>query len=239
MDAWDACDVTGDVTKLAKVRAQMLDDLKGRQAIGWLDLSSVTDITTFGLLFPQPNGDVIPLPWFFLPRENLDRRGELDHAHYRSWADHGFLELTDGTRNDYRAVRALIQRVREDYKFTDIAYDDWNAGGIETLLTEEDGFTMIPIRQNISTLSQPTKELLGLTLTGQMKHGGNPVLRYMADKFVVKEDQNERVMPLKNKATGRIDGIMGIVFALSRFLRPEPEEEETPSIYSTRGIITL
>jgi len=229
MTSWDACDVTGSLAELAAVRRRLMDELKGQHCVGWLDLSSMTDLTTFGLLFDRPDGSVVPIPWFFLPKENLDKRGSKDRAYYRAWADAGFVTLTEGNKVDYRAVRGQINQARTDgYRFLEIAYDVWNAGKLETELSEEDGFVMVPIDQNIKQMNAPTKELLGLTLAGQVKHGGNPVLRYMADKLTVKVDPNERVQPMKNKSSGRIDGVVGIIMALSRLIRcgEEPDFAE-------------
>jgi phage terminase large subunit-like protein len=245
MGSWDACapkDAEGraivtDLAALAAIRVRMLEDLKGRQCVGWLDLSSTTDLTTFGLLFPNPDGSVVVLPWVFLPSDNLDARGSIDRAQYRAWAEHGFLELTEGNRVDLRVVREHVNRVRADYVFREIAYDDWNAAGIETMLGEEDGFDMKPVPQNISHMSAPTKMLLRLVLGGDIDHGGNPVARYCADNLKVNVDSNERVRPDKGKATGRIDVVTGIIMALSRLV--EMQEPQQESVYETRGAIFL
>lgn len=228
MDAWDACGVTGSLAVLAEARREAMERLKGRQCIGWLDLSSKTDITTFGLLFPGESVEV--LPFFFLPSQNLEARGERDRAHYVQWADHGFVDLTDGNVTDYRAVRARINELREDYKFRAIAYDDWNAGKLEIELSDEDGFDMLPVPQNISRMNEPTKNLLGLVLSTRIDHHGDPVLRYMASNLVVDTDNNERVRPTKAKSTGRIDGIVGIIMALAeseRFV----DEGDVPAVF--------
>ena len=227
MDAWDKCGPTGDVRMLAQIRDKMLEDMKGQQAVGWLDLSSRIDLTTFGLLFKRPDGTYVPIPWFFIPKENLQKRSARDRAHYQDWADHGFLVLTDGDCVDQRVVREHINAVRADYIFREIAYDDFDAGKIAIELQDEDGFVMVPITQNIKQMNAPTKHLLTLTIGGRIAHGGNPVLRYMADNMNVKTDGNERVQPMKNKSTGRIDGIVGIIMALDRLIgADEPELAE-------------
>lgn len=237
MSEWDACGPTGSLATLAEARERAMTELAGQQAVGWLDLSSRTDITTFGLLFPRPDGVVVPLPWFFIPKENLDKRGERDRAHYRQWAEYGFIELTEGNVTDYRALRTRINALRETFVFREIAYDDWNAGKIEQELLE-DGFTMVPVKQSISSMNPGTKELLSLTMSGKLHHLGNPVLRYMADNLAVRMDQNERVQPMKNKSTGRIDGIVGIVMALDRIIRHE-EAAPPPQPYKDRDVLVL
>lgn len=233
---WEACSVTGSLSDLKHAREEAMGRLKGQQAVGWMDLSSITDITTFGLLFPCDGGKYETLEWFFLPAENIDKRGERDRAEYRQWADHGFLELTEGTRIDYQRVRAVINEARTaGYKFREVAYDDWNAGNIEQDLMR-DGFEMVPIAQNLSTMNAPTKELLGLTLSGKIDHHGNPVMRFMAGNLSVKSDHNERVQPTKAKSRGRIDGIVGLIMALSRVM---DTHDDGPSVYETRGMRTL
>jgi phage terminase large subunit-like protein len=229
MEAWDACGPHTDLVGLAEERKQAMERLKGRQAIGWLDLSSKTDITTFGLLFPGDTVEV--LPFFFIPEEGLRERGDRDHALYQEWARLGFVHTTPGNVTDYRFVRETINKVREDYKFLAIAYDDWNAGKLEVELSEEDGFSMVPVPQNISRMNAPTKDLLALVLSQRIDHHGDPVLRYMAGNLVVDVDNNERVRPTKAKSTGRIDGIVGIIMALAEASRLDETPSTVPVVF--------
>jgi phage terminase large subunit-like protein len=242
MEQWDACGPKVSVNDLSvaiAARQKLIEEVISTKAqgVGWMDLSSMTDITTFGLLFSLPDRRTIVIPFFFLPRENLAKRSERDRARYVQWAEAGLITLTDGSSTDYRAVRQCINKAREDgFKFREVAYDDWNAGKLEVELAEEDGFTMTPIPQNMSRMSSPTKHLLGLVLDKLIDHGGNPVLRWMADNMNVKVDQNERVQPVKNRSRGRIDGVVGIIMALERVMFEEPEKH---SVYEERGVFSL
>jgi phage terminase large subunit-like protein len=51
---------------------------------------------------------------------------------------------------------------------------------------------------------------------GQIRHGANPVLSWMAGNCAVRQDQNENIMPTKKQSTGRIDGIIAAIIGLSR-----------------------
>ena len=99
----------------------------------------------------------------------------------------------------------------------------------------DDGFTMVEFGQGYRSMSPPTKELLKMVLDCKIRHGGNPVLRWMADNVVVTSDPAENVKPDKSKSIERIDGIVALIMALDRALR----QENTTSVYSGRGLRTL
>ena len=68
-------------------------------------------------------------------------------------------------------------------------------------------------------LSESTKELQSSIVHGNVRHGGHPVLRWMADCMTVKGDINGNVRPVKPdrlKSSKRIDGIVALILALSR-----------------------
>jgi phage terminase large subunit-like protein len=98
----------------------------------------------------------------------------------------------------------------------------------------DDGFTMVDTGQGYKSLSPPCKELLKTILGGKLRHGGHPVLRWMADNVVVTMDAAENVKPDKSKATERIDGIVALIMGFDRLTRKEPG-----SVYEGRGVISI
>ena len=119
----------------------------------------------------------------------------------------------------------------------EIGDDPWNATQLAIQLGN-DGFEMIDTRQGISSLSAPTKELERLVLDGRLRHGGNPVLRWMADCCSVKQDAQgnlKLVKPHRQQSSKRIDGISALVMAVDRCNR----DENRPSVYSRREGIVL
>jgi phage terminase large subunit-like protein len=50
----------------------------------------------------------------------------------------------------------------------------------------------------------------------QLVHGGNPVLRWMAANVSVARDAADNIKPVKDKSTGRIDGIVATIMGLGR-----------------------
>ena len=99
-----------------------------------------------------------------------------------------------------------------------IAFDPWQATQLAQQLTE-DGFQMVEVAQTYRYLSEPTKELQSSIVHGNVRHGGHPVLRWMADCMTVRSDINGNVRPVKPdrlKNSKRIDGIVALILGLSR-----------------------
>jgi len=74
---------------------------------------------------------------------------------------------------------------------------------------------MAKIGQGFASMFAPTKRLLELVLTGELAHGGNPVLRWMASNVIVQMDPAGNVKPDKGKSREKIDGIVALIIALS------------------------
>ena len=85
-------------------------------------------------------------------------------------------------------------------------------------------------------MSAPTKELEKLVVSGKLRHGANPVLRWMASNVAVETDAAGNLKPSNKKSTERIDGIVAAIMALGRAMQ-QPEEQV--SVYETRGLIIL
>lgn len=224
MQAWDKC-------------ADPLPDLAGRACYGGLDLASTTDIAAFVLCFP-PEREGEPfylLPTFWIPDENMIERARRDRVPYDAWVRDGLINATPGNVIDYMYIRAAINELGDLYEIKDIAFDRWGAELLRQQL-EEDGFEMVQMGQGFASMSAPSKELLRLVLSRGLVHGGNPVLRWMADNVTVKQDPAGNLKPDKGKSREKIDGIVAAIMAIDRATRNEGGGK---SVYEDRGIITL
>jgi len=95
---------------------------------------------------------------------------------------------------------------------------------------------LVPIRQGFKSLSPPTKELERVILQHKLAHGNDPVLNWMADNLVVREDPAGNIKPDKEKSTEKIDGMVALIMALDRCTRHEEPQE---SVYESRGLETI
>lgn len=214
-----------------------IESLRGRDCYGGLDLSSTSDITAFVLVFPPRTEDekYIVLPFFWLPEETMELRCRRDHVPYDVWRQQGFIMTTEGNVIHYGFIERYIKQLGEIYHIREIAVDRWNATQMIQNL-EGDGFTMVPFGQGYKDMSPPSKELYKLLMEGNFIHGGNPVLKWMAQNIVMHQDPAGNIKPDKEKSTEKIDGIVAWIMALDRCIR---HKDEGGSVYDHRGILVF
>ena len=170
----------------------------------------------------------------WIPEERADELERRTGVPLAKWREEGWLRFTEGNVVDYAQVRADIkaEAKRLGAVLVEFAYDPWNASETVNEM-QNDGLTMVPLRQGYASLSSPSKELerlvMGSTVDAPLLvHGGNPVLRWMADNVEVHQDPAGNIKPAKpdrRKSAKRIDGIAALVNALARaMLRPPPKK---------------
>jgi phage terminase large subunit-like protein len=207
-------------------------DLIGEVAYGGLDLASTTDVAAFVLVFPDEQGCFDVWPTFWVPEENIAARALRDRVPYDAWVRDGLIRATPGDVIDYRYIRRDINELGAKFHIKEIGFDRWGATEMIQYL-QDDGFEVIEFGQGMKSMSPPTKELLKLVLERRLRHGGNPVLTWMADNMVVRQDPAGNVKPDKSKSTEKIDGMVALIMALDRALRNEG------TVYNDHGILSL
>jgi phage terminase large subunit-like protein len=219
MTAWNEC--AGDVGW-----RQMREEFKGRHCVGGFDLSSRTDLTALALIFEDGKDGLAVLPFFWVPEDGAAKRSKTDRVPYEQWIKTGLIIPTPGNVIDQGFIREDINRLAKDYGMSEFAFDPWNATKLSVELAQ-DGIAVVELRQGFRSLSEPTKHLGGLVAGRKFRHGGHPVLKWMAGNMVVRQDPNGNLAPDKSKVTERIDGIvatiMGIAAALVHQKSPDPE----------------
>jgi len=214
--------------------------LAGRECYAGLDLSSSIDIAAFSMVFPPAPGDENDLFYvlmhFWLPAEDMPERVHRDQVPYDAWVRAGLIEATEGDVLDYAAIRLRIETLSEQFNIREVAFDRWGAFQISQDLAGA-GFTMVPFGQGFASMSGPTKELIRLVMARKLAHGGHPVLRWMADNMVLRQDPAGNLKPDKQKSRQKIDGLVATIMGLDRAIRREAKP--TKSVYEGRGILTL
>jgi len=209
LDAWDLCRAPIDQAALV-----------GRRCYVGLDLSTTTDLTAAVAVFPDDDGNGFAvIASFFVPAERIRTRAQRDKVPYDEWARRGYLTATPGPTVDYEQVRAHLQDWRDLYDVRIVAFDPWNATDLVTRLENVDGFTCVKIRQGKASLSAPSKAFEKSILEKNLRHDGNPILRWNVGNAAVDVDNAGNIQPSKSKSTERIDGVYALVMAIDAMHR--------------------
>lgn len=189
----------------------------GATVYGGLDLASVKDLTALIDVHRDAEGWYNVICRFWCPEEGVEQRSRADGVPYADWVRDGFLVPTPGNVTDYTFVEAEAKVLAETYNAADIGYDRWNASQLVTNLVA-DGATMVAISQTHAGLSAGWRELEKAVLEHKVRHGGNPILRWMAGNVEVETDAAGNQKPSKAHSSERIDGMIGLTMAVGRWV---------------------
>ena len=87
-------------------------------------------------------------------------------------------------------------------------------------------------------MAAPTKAFEELVIAGEVDHGGNPVLNWMAAGCAVRTDPAGNMKPEKpERHSGiKIDGIVACIMALGRAMA---RLQQQASVYESRGVLSV
>ena len=229
LDTWDKCGESVDVAALA-----------GRTCYGGLDLASTNDLAAFVLDFPDGEDPEFhdQLAWFWIPRDNVLAKIKRDGVRYDVWIKQGLITATEGNVIDYGSIEKTIDEVAQRFNIKEIAYDRWGATEMIQRL-QDGGMNVIPFGQGFASMSPATKEFEKLLLSRRIRHGGNPVLRWMAGNVVVRQDPAGNLKPDKSKSKNKIDGIVASIMALDRATRHADKQERSAYDDTTKELLVL
>lgn len=192
--------------------------LIGRPCYGGLDLSSTTDLTAFVLAFEPVDMDPLwrIVPYFWLPEVGLADKAESDRVEYPVWKSRGFLETTPGSAISKLHVMHRIADIIDPFDVQGICYDRWRIEDFKQLAADE-GVSLPPLiafGQGFKDMAPALDEFETLLKNDKLKHNGNPVLTWCAANAVVVSDPAGNRKISKEKALGRVDGMIGSIMAI-------------------------
>src|SRR3990167_8008425 len=221
LDLWDANAGTVDEA-----------DLAGRECYGMLDLATVSDMTAWVMGFPSEVGrkfgshicddeclDIVARFW--CPEAKLTDPPNRYPDQHRVWRDKGALSVTKGNATDFAFVQDKILKDAGAFQLVDMNVDRlFQAHQIAGTLADE-GIKIFGLGMGFLGMAAPMAEFHRRLLGHKVHHGGNPILRWMADNVAVKQDPAGNLKPDKSTSQGKIDGIIGIVGVIDRVMRHE------------------
>lgn len=192
------------------------DLLYGRRCYGGLDLSATQDLTSLVLVFEPTEADPVwrQLEWFWLPNDGLHEKAAQDRVPYIAWRDSGVLQTTPGRAINKLAVVHKCAELVAQYDVQAIGYDRWDFEYF-SMLMEQEGIRLPlkPFGQGFKDMAPAVNEFERRLLDGALRHSGNPVMTWNAANAVVVADPAGNRKVTKQKATGRVDGIVAAIMA--------------------------
>ncbi|HUW33132.1 MAG TPA: terminase TerL endonuclease subunit [Planctomycetota bacterium] len=209
---------------------------KGRLCYGGLDLSSVSDITAWVMVFPQEEDpDALDiLCRFWCPEARLTDKTNRYAEQYKAWAQAGYLNVTSGDAVDYAFVRQAILEDAQRFAVVNLNVDRLFQGYQLSQELADEGLEVFGMGQGFLGMAAPMREFERRLLAKKLHHGGHPLLAWMADNVSVKQDPAGNLKPDKAASEGKIDGIVGLVMAVDRAMRHEKPKR---SVYEDRGVV--
>jgi len=216
IDEWDRC-----------ADEPVLPD--GARVYGGLDLASVLDLTALIFVHRDDGGYLNVECHFYCPEEGVAKRSRSDGVPYADWVRDGYLVATPGNVTDYSYVRADVQDIAERLDIGEIGYDRWNASQLVTDL-QTDGASLVAVPQTHAGLAAGWRELEKAVLEHKLRHGGHPILRWMAGNVEVETDAAGNQKPSKARSTERIDGVVGLTMAVGRVIAHADTQVVEPAV---------
>lgn len=225
---WRACQresVGGALGQLA---------LSRQKCVLGLDLSSTTDLTALAAWFPATRE---LLAWFWCPADNLEDAERRDHAPYRLWARQGLIEATPGRAIDKKFVVHRIGELTKEFDVLFCAADRWRLDEIRALLAEAD--VRIELKehgQGWRDMGPAIDAFETAVLRKELRHPGHPVLDWCVSNAATVSDPTGARKLVKERSTGRIDGLVAAVMAVGSAVKVAPKKL---SVYASRGLIAV
>jgi Phage terminase-like protein, large subunit len=223
MDAWDSC--PGEPIDPASLR--------GRPCMMGLDMASRSDFASTCKLFGPDEEGYYEAVWrFWLPEESIasakSKRPESVRLQLREWADQGWITLTSGDTTDYDLIEEAVLQDVADFDVRKLPFDRWNVTQLVTHLKDAMGDErVIDFPQTMAAMTAPTKELEKIVTEGKLRHGGNPVARWMASNVTIKHGPNEQIKPDRDSEDReKIDGIIALIMAIDMVMRQPADQSE-------------
>ena len=191
-----------------------LDELVGWPCFGGLDLASTTDMTAWRLYWLKEG---IAYTWgrYWVPEDAVKQRTERGTVPYASWITSGHITQTPGNVTDYDIVKRDVLADWERFQPIEVGFDTWNATQLANDLMVA-GVNMIQFIQGPKSFNPAMNAVERMYLSGNLRHGGDPVLTWNMANLVPRTDQNKNVAPDKKRSPEKIDGAVALFMAAGR-----------------------
>jgi len=193
--------------------------------VAGLDLARKWDLSAFAMLFSDRGIHHLRVhAWLPRPRAVQLQK----HVDYESWADAGWVTLTDDVVADYDRVEKDVTKLIERFRISQVAYDEKYATELMKRIALATNVDRTEYGQSMVNFAGPTARLEQAIAGGRIKHDGNGLLSWQMANVTVKEDYDNNIRPVRPKIGDHrtIDSVVATVMALGI-----ADEQEADSYY--------
>lgn len=214
--SWDACSDTAQLTG---------------PVFAGLDLSAGSrDLTAFALYAPETKALKV---WGFIPEGRLAAAAHEDRAPYIEWSNAGYIIKTPGQAVDRQWLGEWIAQQVDGLELVTVTSDrwlltdllsQWDRAGVELPLS--------PMGMGFKDQTGCIAAMEALVLSGRLKHGGNPLLRWAVSNIAIAMDAAGNRKADKTRTRGRIDPAIACLLAIG-----QAERQPAPPDFSFTGML--
>jgi phage terminase large subunit-like protein len=197
---------------------------------GCLDLGETDDFTAWGRLWVLDDGRVAAKFRYWVPQVAIDR---YPNRPYADWKRDKLLDVTSGDSTDYAVVRAQILKDYRADGMKTVFFDPKTARETAQILMG-DGVDMVQMPQGFF-LHESIKRTLELIVSGDLCHGNEPILSWMASNLVLVTGIKGEQRIAKERSADKIDGMAALVMGIDGAVVKRERQKEPQLIVIGRG----
>ena len=145
------------------------------------------------------------------------------------------MKLSPGDITDYTMIRKDINELADLYGIKELAIDRAWQGDHLAVELAADAISMVPFQQTFLGMGCAAAQFERMILSGDLRHGGDPILSWMKRNTTIEVDANGNIKPSKSRSADKIDGVIACVMAVGVAALNLPKK----SVYDTRGLIEI
>ena len=200
-----------------------LKDFKDEVCYSGVDLSAVSDLTSFSIMFP-PNPErskwkdkFVFKSFVYIPQEALETSMNADM--YKLFKRQKYAVITSGNVVDYSYILRDILENTKDLELMGLYYDTYNATQFAIEATNE-GLPMEPYSQSLGNFNRPTKFFEMMVKSGRVVIDTNPCVKWCLSNVELRFDANDNCKPMKAQSdkNRKIDPVISMLESLGGYL---------------------
>lgn len=185
-----------------------IEELAGWPCWGAFDGASTSDMAAWRLLWLK-EGIFYTAGRYWVPADAVAQRTERRSVPYAGWVRSGHVIQTAGDVVDFDVIERHILEDYLRFQPRTIAMDPWNTVSLSNNLTAQ-GLPVQYFIQGTRSYNPAMKACEIAYQSGNLRHGGHPVLTWNAANVVPRHDSNRNEAPDRKRSADKIDGMCAL-----------------------------